>query len=104
MEQIPTENPKVKELFKGIYEHLISPEYQELEAEMVVRVAMGAMSQFAENEGVQLGWLVTPKPEPVCETCNGTGEVSTMEKTHGAHEPHMADVGTAPCPDCQSKE
>lgn len=36
---------------------------------------------------------------PVCRTCGGTGEVSSMERVY-ANEPHMADVGTQPCPDC----
>ncbi len=37
--------------------------------------------------------------EEVCETCGGTGEVSVMEHVY-AGEPHMADIGTARCPDC----
>lgn len=37
--------------------------------------------------------------EEVCETCGGTGEVSSMEAVYPG-EPHMADVGTQPCPDC----
>jgi len=37
--------------------------------------------------------------EEVCETCGGTGEVSAMEAVYPG-EPHMADVGTQPCPDC----
>lgn len=35
-----------------------------------------------------------------CETCDGTGEVSSMEQVYPG-EPHMADIGTQPCPDCQ---
>jgi hypothetical protein len=34
-----------------------------------------------------------------CETCHDTGEVSTPDYVY-AGEPHMADVGTARCPDC----
>lgn len=33
---------------------------------------------------------------PECIYCGGTGEVSTMEAVY-ANEPHMADVGSAPC-------
>lgn len=39
------------------------------------------------------------KEEEVCQTCGGTGEVSTMERVYPG-EPHMADVGTDRCPDC----
>lgn len=39
--------------------------------------------------------------EEVCERCGGTGEVSVMEPVY-AGEPHMADIGTAPCPECRS--
>lgn len=35
-----------------------------------------------------------------CETCGGTGEVSAMEAVYPG-EPHMADVGSRRCPDCQ---
>ena len=38
-----------------------------------------------------------------CPTCGGTGEVGRMEAVYPG-EPHMADVGTQPCPDCQSNE
>ena len=38
-----------------------------------------------------------------CETCEDTGEVSTMEQVTPG-EPHMADVGTEPCPDCKNNE
>lgn len=37
--------------------------------------------------------------DEVCETCGGTGEVSQIEQVY-PNEPHTADVGTAPCPDC----
>lgn len=40
---------------------------------------------------------------PVCRTCGGTGEVRTMEQVY-AGEPHMADVGTGRCPDCNPKQ
>ena len=39
--------------------------------------------------------------EEVCATCGGTGEVSAMERVYPG-EPHMADVGSRPCPDCRS--
>jgi len=41
--------------------------------------------------------------EKVCETCGGTGEITTMERVY-PNEPHMAPVGTAPCPDCQRRD
>lgn len=40
--------------------------------------------------------------EEVCADCLGTGEVTTIERVY-AGEPHMADVGTAPC-HCQKRE
>lgn len=36
---------------------------------------------------------------PVCRECGGTKEVSTSEQVY-AGEPHMADIGTKPCPKC----
>lgn len=38
-----------------------------------------------------------------CATCGGTGEVTTSEQVYPG-EPHMADIGTAPCPDCGIKD
>jgi hypothetical protein len=35
----------------------------------------------------------------LCKTCGGTREVSTMERVY-SNEPHMADVGSIKCPDC----
>lgn len=34
-----------------------------------------------------------------CQTCGGDGFVRVMAPVHPG-EPHMADVGTEPCPDC----
>ncbi len=38
--------------------------------------------------------------EDVCSDCGGTGEVSVMEPVYPG-EPHMADIGRAPCPTCK---
>jgi hypothetical protein len=35
-----------------------------------------------------------------CGMCGGTGEIATMERVY-AGEPHMADVGSEPCPNCK---
>lgn len=43
--------------------------------------------------------MTITEEEKVCETCEGTGEVSQSEQVY-PNEPHMADTGTAPCPDC----
>lgn len=51
------------------------------------------MAEFIEAVGLELP----------CQTCNGTGEVSKMAPVYPG-EPHMADVDTGPCPDCQGKE
>ena len=40
--------------------------------------------------------------EPPCETCVGSGTVSTMERVY-PNEPHTADVGSEPCPTCNSR-
>ena len=40
--------------------------------------------------------------EDTCQTCRGTGEVATMERVY-PNEPHMADVGSGPCPDCRDQ-
>jgi DnaJ-class molecular chaperone len=37
--------------------------------------------------------------EKVCETCGGEGVISKMEAVYPG-EPHMADIGEQPCPDC----
>lgn len=34
-----------------------------------------------------------------CETCQDTGEVDAMESVYPG-EPHMANIGTDRCPDC----
>lgn len=39
---------------------------------------------------------------PLCQRCGGTGEVSKMEQVYPG-EPHMADIGTETCPDCNGK-
>ena len=44
---------------------------------------------------------MTTELEPDCPTCNGTGEVSQSEQVY-PNEPHTAEIGSAPCPDCQS--
>lgn len=41
--------------------------------------------------------------ENECDECGGTGEVTTMEQVY-ANEPHMAPIGTRPCPKCRSKK
>jgi hypothetical protein len=38
--------------------------------------------------------------EQVCQLCAGTGEIITMEYVY-PNEPHVAPIGTAPCPECQ---
>lgn len=43
--------------------------------------------------------MTTATKNKVCETCGGYGEVRTMEYVW-AGEPHMADIGSAPCPEC----
>ena len=43
--------------------------------------------------------MTNNKEQKVCETCDGTGEVRVQEQVYPG-EPHTADVGTAPCPDC----
>lgn len=40
--------------------------------------------------------------EEECETCGGTGVVTTMERVY-PNEPHMAPIGEEPCPDCSDK-
>ena len=51
----------------------------------------------------EIEYLIDAKEEEVCETCGGTGEVTTKERVY-ANEPHMADIGSEPCPDCQNRE
>lgn len=57
------------------------------------------------EEGYTKGqdWETEGEEETECETCGGTGEVSAMEAVYPG-EPHMADVGSRPCPDCKHKE
>lgn len=40
--------------------------------------------------------------EEVCAECLGSGEVTTMERVY-PNEPHMAPVGSEPCPACGGK-
>lgn len=87
-------------LFKNILGEMIDLKYEDMEPDLIVRNVMGAVSSFCNMNSVGLEYMVKPKPEPVCETCGGTGEVSQMERVY-PNEPHMADVGTADCPDCR---
>lgn len=45
----------------------------------------------------------TVEKEDLCETCGGTGEVSQMGRVY-PNEPHMADIDSAPCPDCNIRD
>ena len=56
-----------KELFKAIYGELIDLKYADLPSELLVRVAMGAVSQFAEKEGVKVEWLCINNEKNVCK-------------------------------------
>jgi hypothetical protein len=49
-----------------------------------------SMSEFIEAVGLFSN---------VCMNCNGDGEVSKTEAVYPG-EPHMADIGTEACPDC----
>lgn len=44
----------------------------------------------------------TDEEEEVCETCGGSGVVTTMEAVY-PNEPHMAPIGEENCPDCNSR-
>ena len=41
--------------------------------------------------------------EGKCKECGGTGELSVEEQVY-AGEPHMAPIGSEPCPSCQPKK
>lgn len=41
--------------------------------------------------------------EEKCEECGGYGYVSVMERVY-PNEPHMAEIGSEPCPSCQNRE
>lgn len=41
--------------------------------------------------------------DKVCDECGGDGTISVMEQVYPG-EPHMADVGSRPCPSCQAVE
>lgn len=53
----------------------------------------GRMSQCSSNEEC------FHNKKDICETCDGTSEVRVSGYVY-AGEPHVADVDTAPCPDC----
>lgn len=67
-------------------------------AEMLEQISLSIQDGF--TSGHVPNWTLN-KVE--CQTCGGTGEVSKMEAVYPG-EPHMADVGTQPCPDCQNNE
>ena len=47
--------------------------------------------------------MITTDDNKVCETCEGTGEVSQSGQVY-PNEPYTADIDTAPCPDCNLKD
>jgi hypothetical protein len=56
-----------------------------------------SMSDFLDMLGLaDANDLIKP-----CDTCGGSGEVSVMEPVYQG-EPHMADTGTASCPECSA--
>lgn len=57
-----------------------------------------AVQKFFEFNKQVSGW----DKDLECDECGGTGDVSTMEQVY-AGEPHMADIGTAPCPKCKGR-
>lgn len=83
-----------KDLFKKILGEMISLDYEDMSPEEVMRTAIGALNSFAKQNSI------TWHSDLPCQECGGTGEVSTMERVYN-NEPHMADVGTAPCPACR---
>jgi phosphatidylethanolamine-binding protein (PEBP) family uncharacterized protein len=51
--------------------------------------------EYANQNNVE--GSVVLKEEMRCTECNGTGEITTMERVYPG-EPHTAPVGTAACP------
>lgn len=39
-----------------------------------------------------------------CDTCNGAGEIGMIEEVCAGEPQTRADVGSRPCPDCQSND
>lgn len=57
------------------------------------------MSEFLEALGLEdANELIKP-----CDTCGGSGEVSTMEAVYPG-ESHTADIGSQSCPDCSGHD
>lgn len=65
-----------------------------------IKERMMSVAGEAINEWINSPVEEEKEEEDVCSTCGGSGEVSTMEAVYPG-EPHMAPVGTSPCPDCR---
>lgn len=46
---------------------------------------------------------MTDEEEDVCNTCEGTREVWESGQVY-PNEPHVANIDSAPCPDCAMEE
>lgn len=76
-------------------------------SDVIVRVETGngqaheqefSMTEFLEALGFEdANELIKP-----CETCGGTGEVSTMENAHSGEPQTAAPIGSERCPDCNA--
>ena len=82
----------------------LKPDIIELRNMGIIWLAMAVDCDYIPSGS---GYILTePKGESIvrelfltCRTCDGTGEVTTMEAVY-AGEPHMAPIGTGKCPDC----
>jgi len=83
-----------EDLFKVILGELIDLKYENMSDQQILRTGIGALNSFAKQYSIS--W----HSELPCQTCGGTGKVSVPEQVY-AGEPHMADVGTANCPECR---
>lgn len=72
---------------------MIDLKYEDMEPIEILKIAMGAVKSFTEQNNIVFTYDIP------CQTCGGMGEVACMERVY-PNEPHMADVGSEPCPEC----
>lgn len=79
------------------FEDFLKDKFMEEEPAILDDDLPDAFDHWTSNLDVDEAMKFAEEWAEFCPDCLGSGEVSTMERVY-ANEPHMADIGVAPCP------